>query len=660
MKKEIEEYHSEVNRYQLLPTPVKFIYIGTTLVSVLLFLFYWLAIPIGGQMLGGTFYYYLLYAILGFNVFIGLAARSKYKDNSPRWYDYIFAILLPALMIFALFNSEEISMRMWTPAPSPAHIIPALLIGLLSLEAGRRVAGKGYVIVILVAIFYSLFAGKMPGILYGFQLSLPEMLADFAYGANGILGLPALMLGKMVLGFYLFAGVMMGLGGGTFFLKLGTALMGRIRGGPAKVAVLASGFFGSLSGSPIANIASTGSFTIPAMKKTGYPPHYAAAIEACASSGGDTMPPVMGGMVFMAAIITNTDYASVMIAAFLPTILYYFSLLVQVDAYAARTGLKGIPSEEIPGIWSTIKEGWIFIAGIGFLIFGLLYMRWGMITPVYATGLTFLLSFTQRQTRPTREKLITALTSTANLINMGIAIFLSIGFIMVSLYKTGLAAGITSWVVSLGGDNIYMILVVGIIFNLLSGMVGLQRSTYLFLGVTMAPAVAAITGVPIIGIHLFIIFYAGLGGLTPPVAINAFVAASIARADGMKTAWTSLRLGSVLFFVPLFFVLQPALIMDGSPLEIIYHTLIAALGIFILASGLEGYMVKVGILNKYIRAVMIISGLLIAFPEILCTIIGIALAAGTIILMKFFNIPKLSGGVNENDNIAGDARNPTE
>lgn len=660
MKQEAEEYSSEVNRYKLLPAPVKFIYIGTTLVSVLLFLFYWLGIPVGGQMLGGTFYYYLLYALLGFNVFVGLAARVKYKDSPPRWYDYIFAVLLPALMIFALINSEEISMRMWSPAPSPAHIIPALLIGLLSLEAGRRVAGKGYVVVILIAILYSLFAGKMPGILYGFQLSLPDMLADFAYGANGILGLPALMLGKMVLGFYLFAGVMMGLGGGTFFLKLGTALMGRIRGGPAKVAVLASGFFGSLSGSPIANIASTGSFTIPAMKKTGYPPHYAAAIEACASSGGDTMPPVMGGMVFMAAIITNTDYASVMIAAFLPTILYYFSLLVQVDAYAARTGLTGLPREEIPGIWSTLKEGWIFIAGIAFLIFGLLYMRWGMITPVYATGLTLLMSFIGRSTRPTWDRFKTALSYTANLISMGMAIFLSIGFLMVSLYKTGLAAGITSWVVSLGGDNIYLILLIGIGFNLLTGMVGLQRSTYLFLGVTMAPAVAAITGVPIIAIHLFIIFYAGLGGLTPPVAINAIVAAGIARADGMKTAWTGLRLGSVLFFVPLFFVLQPALIMEGSPLEIIYHTLIAALGIFILASGLEGYMVKVGVLNRYKRIILILSGLLVAFPEIQCTIIGLAVTAGTIVITKFVKIPKLSGGFDENDNITGDARNPTE
>jgi len=621
-----------LTRYQFLPTPVKIVYLGTTLAAIILFVLYWLAIPVGGRVISGTAYFYLLFAILGFNILIGLGANRRSRAGAPPWYDYLLSLLTPAVLFFFFFHSNEISMRLWTPAPSVFHFILALALGLISLEAGRRVGGWGYVVVLGVSIIYPLFADKMPGVLYGFSLSLQEVFADFAFGANGILGLPAMTLGTMILGFYLFAGVMLGLGGGEFFLKLAMVLMGRVRGGPAKVAVLASGFFGSLTGSIIANIAATGSFTIPAMKKAGYSPEYSAATEACASSGGDTMPPVMGGLVFMAAIIANVDYAVIMVAAFIPTVLYYFGLLVQVDGYAAKAGIKALPPENIPRLWPTLKEGWIYLFCIGFLVFGLLYMRWGMITPVYASALMLLLSVITLNRNITFRRLEAALAYTAGLVNFGMAIFLSIGFIMVGLYKTGMAAALTAWVISLGADNVFLILLIGAAFNLLMGMVGLQRTSYLFLAVTMAPAVAAVTGIPVIAVHLFIIFYAGLGGLTPPVAINAFIAASIAGADPMKTAWTSLRLGVVLLFIPFFFVLQPALIMQGTPGEIIYHTALALLGIFILASGLEGYLIKFGELSVVQRTMLVVGGFLVAFPQTITTLVGLGLSALCIII----------------------------
>lgn len=616
-----------------MPKPVKIAYLGTTLAAVIVFVLYWLAIPLGGTVISGTAYFYLLFAILGFNIFIGLGASRKNRTGAPPWYDYLLSVLTPAIFFFFLFHSNEISMRLWTPPPSAFHVALALILGILSLEAGRRAGGWGYVAVLGVSIVYPLFADKMPGVLYGFSLSLQEIFADFAFGANGILGLPAAMLGKMVLGFYLFAGVMLGLGGGEFFLKLATALMGRVRGGPAKIAVLASGFFGSLTGSIIANIAATGSFTIPAMKKTGYSPEYSAATEACASSGGDTMPPVMGGLVFMAAIIANIDYVTIMVAALVPTVLYYFGLLVQVDGYAAKAGIKALPPANMPRLWATLKEGWIYLFCIGFLVFGLLYMRWGMITPVYASVLMLLLSVITGRKSFSIQKLESALAYTAGLVNFGMAIFLSIGFILVGLYKTGMAAALTAWVISLGAGNVFLILLIGAVFNLLMGMVGLQRTSYLFLAVTMAPAVAAVTGIPIIAVHLFIIFYAGLGGLTPPVAINAFIAASIAEADAMKTAWTCLRLGVVLIFIPFFFVLQPALVMQGTLWEILYHTTLAMMGIFILASGLEGYLIKFGRLTKIQRVIMIAGGFLIAFPQWIATLVGLALSTMAIILV---------------------------
>jgi len=621
-----------LTRYRYLPAPVKLVYLGTTLAAVVLFVLYWRAIPVGGEVISGTTYFYLLFAILGFNVFIGLGASRKSRAAAPPWYDYLLSLLVTAIFIFFLLHSDEISMRLWTPPPSAFHFALALALGLLALEAGRRAGGWGYVAVLGASIVYPLFADKMPGVLYGFSLSFEDMFGDFAFGADGILGLPAAMLGEMILGFYLFAGVMLGLGGGEFFLKLATALMGRVRGGPAKVAVLASGFFGSLTGSIMANIAATGSFTIPAMKRTGYSREYAAAIEACASSGGDTMPPVMGGLVFMAAIIANVDYATIMVAALVPTVLYYFGLLVQVDGYAAKAGFKGLPAQDIPRLWPTLKEGWVYLASIGFLVFGLLYMRWGMITPVYGSVLMLLLTVLTGRSKLTLRRLEAALAYTAGLVNFGMAIFLSIGFILVGLYKTGMAAAVTAWVVSLGAGNVFLVLLIGAIFNLLMGMVGLQRTSYLFLAVTMAPAVAAVTDTPIIAVHLFIIFYAGLGGLTPPVAINSFVAASIAEADAMKTAWTSLRLGVVLVFIPFFFVLQPALLMQGTAWEIVYHTALAMLGIFMLASGLEGYLLGLGRPTVAQRIILVTGGFLIAFPQTAATLAGLGLTGVVAVL----------------------------
>jgi len=195
-----------------------------------------------------------------------------------------------------------------------------------------------------------------------------------------------------------------------------------------------------------------------------------------------------------------------------------------------------------------------------------------------------------------------------------------------------MAAAVTAWVISLGAGNVFLILLLGAFFNLLMGMVGLQRTSYLFLAVTMAPAVATVAGIPVIAVHLFIIFYAGLGGLTPPVAINAFIAASIAEADAMKTVWTSLRLGVVLVFIPFFFVLQPALLMQGTPWNIIYHTALAILGIFILASGLEGYLIKFGRLTTIQRVILITGGFLIAFPQTIATLAGLGLIGAVLVL----------------------------
>lgn len=627
-----ESKKSGLSRYHYLPWPMKIIFIGCAVAALILFLLFWFSVPIGGRVLSGTFYYYLLYATLGFNVFIGLGATKAQKKRAPPWYDYVLAFTLWGASLFFLLNHEVISARAWEPPPTVFHIAISIIVGISAMEAARRIGGWGFIGMLIFAVSYPLVAGYMPGIFYGVQLSFIEVMTDFTYGANGMLGIPGRLLGHLVIGFYFFAGIMMGSGGGEFFLKLAVALAGKFRGGPSKVAVIASGFFGSLSGSVIANIAGTGSFTIPAMKRMGYEPEYAAAIEACASSGGDTMPPIMGG-VFLMIVIAGVEYADVMVAVLIPSILFFFGLLIQVDGYAATHNLKGLPKAEIPNLWVVLKEGWIYLVVIAFLVFGLVYMRWGIVVPIYAVGLMVILSFTGKKTRLTWRVAEGALAHYAGLLNFGVGVFFAMGFFMVGLLKTGVAASITAWVVSLGADNVYLILLLGVVFSLVMGMVGLDRTSYLFLAVTMAPAVIAMTGINPIAIHLFLVYYGGMGGLTPPVAIHAYVAAGIAGADPVKTSYKTVRLGIVLALVPFFFVLQPALIiLDSTILDIVTYLAAALVGIWLLTSGLEGYLMRIGRLRVLERILFFIGGFLFAFPDWMLTGVGTAVCAVAVAL----------------------------
>ena len=623
-----------LSRYWYLPRPMKILFIGGSLAAMIFFILFWFSIPIFGEVLTSTRYYFILYATLGFNIFIGVGATKAQKKRSPPWYDYVLAFTLWGIIVYFLINHHEIGNKLWVENPTILQYSLATVMGMFAIECARRIGGWGFVGMVTFAVIYPLIADKIPARwpISGYGMTFPEMITDYAYGDNGMLGLPAMILGHKVIGFYFFAGCMMGMGGGEFFLKLALALAGRFRGGPAKVAVLASGFFGSLSGSVVSNIAATGSFTIPAMKRMGYEPEYAGAIEACASTGGDTMPPIMGG-VFVMLIVAQVEYADVMIAAIIPSVLFYFGLLIQVDGYAATHGLRGMPREEIPSILKTLREGWIYLVVIGFLVFGLIYMRWGVIVPIYAVALMLILSFTSKRTRMPWRTAEAGLAHYASLLNFGTAIFIPMGFFMVGLIRTGMAARLTSWIIAFGGDYVYLMLLIGVIFSLVMGMVGLDRTSYLFLAVTLAPAVIELTGLPVIAVHLFLIYYGGMGGLTPPVAIHAYIAASIAGADPIKTSYRTVRLGIVLAIFPWFFVFQPALIILNSTAgQVIGYLALAMAGLWLLTSGLEGYLMGIGKLRVWERFLLFGGGFLFAFPEWRMTIAGAVICLVTLTL----------------------------
>lgn len=576
---------------------------------------------------------YLVIALSLPFVFILFPALKGKGGRGVPWFDVLAAILAFAIPIYFFLHTWEIIFIGWATSPSLSHFVLAVVLCLLVLEGARRAGGTVYFFICLVLGLYPLFADKLPGILYGIRISWFNLIGVFAFGSeSGIVGLPSRVMVDILIGFLIFAGILMASGGGRFFLNLATALFGRYRGGSAKVAVIGSGFFGSICGSAVANVAGTGSFTIPAMKKAGFTPQYAGAIEACASTGGILMPPVMGAVAFVMAEVVGVPYATIIICAAIPSILFYFGLLMQVDGYAARTGLKGLPKEEIPSLRQTMKEGWHFIFALLFLIWGLLYMRWEAMAPFYAAGFLMLLAMFTKETRIGLKGLIDIIEGIGRLVTQTMGIILPLAFIIAGLTLTGVAPAFTSGFIYLAGGNAYLVLIFGAIACYIMGMVGMLTPAYIFLAITMAPALVAI-GFDVIAVHLFIIYYAMLAVITPPVALAVFVAAGIAGSSPMATAWRAMRLGIVIYFIPFFFIFNPALVFRGSPLETLYYFGGCVLGIILIASGLEGYLLRVGKVIFWARPLLVIAGLLLGFPEWRTDVLGIALAVPIIAIL---------------------------
>ncbi len=610
---------------------------------------FWQVIMVIGGILAAFVAVYYLFNLSFFGLIIDIGARylliacllplafilrppvEKPSGHVP-WYDTLAAILSFAIPVYFFAHSWEIANTGWQ-YPTPFNLFLSGVLCLLVLEITRRYAGYIFFFIALTIGAFPLFADKTPGILHGIRFSWERLIASYSFStAVGFPGLPGQTMLNILIGFLVFAAVLLATGGGNFFLKLATSLMGKYRGGPAKVGVLASGFFGSMSGSALANIVGTGSVTIPAMKRLGYPPHYAGAIEACASCGGYLMPPVMGTAAFVMVQFLNIPYSKIIIYAAIPALLYYLGLWLQVDAYAARTGLARVPKAELPSFWKTMRDGWHFIAAFAFLLWGLLYLRWEAVTPYYSSVLLIVLAMFRKDTRITWKKLVTLLWETSRLLTETSAILFPLAFMVGGLTLTGVATSFTSGLVGVSGGNAYIALLMGTVACVILGMAGMALPAYIFLAISMAPALVNM-GFNAVSVHLFIIYIAMLAGITPPVAVVAFVGASIAGAPYMKTSITACRLGVVIYFIPFFFVINPALVMLASPYEVVYSALLATIGVIFIAAGLEAYLYFFGRVEKWWRIPLVLSGLLIMYPAWKINLIGAGTIAITILGM---------------------------
>lgn len=579
---------------------------------------------IAGFQLPSTGFYYALIGIFFAVLYLTFPMRRADEFRVPV-YDYLFAaISLGAGCYFASIAGDIIN-RGWDYAAPLAPTLLSLALFVLILEGLRRTGGMILFCICLAFAVFPTFADYMPGILWGSQYTPVETLSAHVMGSGSIVGVPVQVVSELVIGYLLFGAALTVTGGGQFFMDFASALLGRARGGPAKVSIISSGLFGSLSGSVVSNVISTGAFTIPTMKRCGYPPAYAGAVEACASTGGSIMPPVMGAAGFIMASFLNVPYATVVSAAILPAVLFYAALLLQVDAYAARNGLSGLPEEELPKLGPVLRAGWPHLAGVLMLVGLILFFHMERSAPFISAGFMLVMSVLRAP-----GKIWTTLSET--LVETGrsgaylYGILAGIGLIVGSLSITGVGSSVSRELVFAAGDNVYLLLVFGALTSFVLGMGMTASACYIFLAIILGPALTS-QGLDIVASHLFILYWGMLSYITPPVALAAVVAAGIAGSGGMRTGMRAMRLGSVLFLLPFAFVLNPALILRGEPLEVLQAVCTAGLAIWLISAAFEGYLHFVKRLSGWMRILAGVAGVTLLIPEGHSDLIGLALAA---------------------------------
>lgn len=561
------------------------------------------------------YYYALLALLLPFSFLI----YPPVKNATRYWYDIILSVATFGICGFFFINSETMLDYGWEFSAPDTAVFMSYMLWALALEAVRRCGGATLFWLVLVFSIYPIFADKMPGPISGMASSAAETASYHVMSIESILGLPFRAFAQLVIGFLIFGVALQHTGGGRFFINLAFAGFGHVRGGSAKVAIVSSGLMGSMSGSVITNVLSTGPLTIPAMRKNGFSREYAAGVEACASTGGVLLPPIMGSTAFVMATFLNVPYTTVAIAATIPALLYFFGLFMQIDAYAARQGLQGTPREELPRLSDTVKEGWFYMASFAVLIFLLVFMQREAVAPFYATGMLLVLNQLSPKNRWDLDKTGAFLVACGKLLVELLAIMAGVGLIVGALSVTGLSGTLVNDLLFIAGDSILMLLLMGAFTSFILGIGMTVTAAYIFLAIVLAPALVQ-GGLDPMSVHLFILYWGMLSFITPPVALGAFAAASIAGASALKTGFKAMQLGSVIYFIPFFFVLEPALIMQGSVSDIVLTTIVVALGITLIAGGLQGYMPVLGLLDKpglwsgVGRVLIVFGGILVALP----------------------------------------------
>lgn len=559
--------------------------------------------------------------------------------------DWALFCVATGVFAYLVVHAHDIIYSSWQYiSPLEARIV-AFIGWLVLIEGARRTNGWPLTVVVVVMSLYPLIAGLLPGSLQSVNTPFWDLFGFHFFSFESVFGVPMKAFADLVIGFIVFGLTLQHTGASQFFNDVAFALMGRVRGGAGHVAVISSGMQASISGSVISNVMTSGSVTIPAMKRTGFSGTYAAGVEAVASTGGVLTPPVMGTTAFIMATFLNVPYSDIALAAAVPAALFYFGLLLQVDCYAASRRLKPLPEDQIPTLGAAFRDGWHYMLVFGTLIYLLVQGMNESRAAFISTGLLLVVNQYKKQHRLDLAGFVRLLQNIGRGLAEIIAVILAIGMIAGGLSATGVLSTLSTELVYLAGDTPIALLVMGALSAFILGMGMTVSACYIFLAIVLVPALVQI-GYNAIAVHMFVMYWGMLSFITPPVAIATFAAASIAQESPTKIGFQAMRLGSVLYFVPFFFVMEPALLLQGTWPEVAKAISTAAVGIAAIAWGLQGYVHRVGTcaagpLGWLERGGLIAGGLLLASPgvpslglgHIEIAVIGLAVIAAAVVLM---------------------------
>ena len=569
-----------------------------------------------GYVMLDSRYMYLITGVMLCMVFITFPG-SRHSPTHVPWYDIAIMVCIGLIFSYFAYYAERIVLEAWEYAAPREGVWLALATWAIVLEAGRRAGGWPVFAIVALFSLYPTFADSLPTVIAALSIPVQDVAIFHVLGEESLFGIPMRVFAQLVFGFLIFGISLQFTGGGPFFINLAFALLGHLRGGPAKVSIFSSGLMGSMSGGPISNVLTTGPLSIPAMRRIGFSKEYASGVEACASTGGVFMPPIMGATAFVMASFLNVSYVAVAVAAIVPSLLYFFGLYMQIDAYAARRGLSGLPKEELPDLKTVFAEGWYFIAVFAALIWMLVYLQREAVAPFYATALLLVINqFTKH--RLDLSRLMQLVASMGKLLAELAGILAAIGLIIGGLAVTGIAGTIANDLVYLAGENILILLLMGALTSFILGIGMTVTAAYIFLAIVLVPALTN-SGLDPLASHMFVMYWGMLSFITPPVALAAFAAASVANVSPMRAGVEAMRLGAIIYFVPFFFVFNPALLLQGSLLENLQALSTALVGVALVSAALQGYLIGVGDLGRgavaaVVRLLTGISGLTLALP----------------------------------------------
>ena len=565
-------------------------------------------------------------------------ATKKASRKIIAWYDYILIALSAAVPLYMWLDYFNIINR--AGKPNYMDVIIGTLLTLLVLEATRRVCGMALPILGVIFILYSLMGTKqglipvnIPGIFLHRGYTWQKLMSHFFANTEGIYGSSVNVASTYIFLFIAFGEIMNKCGMGKFFNDIANALAGGSKGGPAKVAVVASGLLGMINGAAVAVVVTTGSFTIPLMKKTGYDNEFSGAIVATGSVGGQLMPPVMGAAAFIMAETLGIKYSTLLVSAIIPAVIYYMGILLQIQMRAEKMGMQGTPKDQLPKVGEVMKEYGHLAIPLVFLIYMLFFSGKTVIMAAFYTILfTIVVAQLRPNTRMSLNDIIDAMVASAkSTVSVAIACA-CVGIIVGVCSITGFALNMASTIIQIGGQSLMFTLMFTMVTCMILGMGLPSIPSYIITSTIAAPALVTL-GIPPIAAHMFCFYFAMFANLTPPVALAAFAAAGIAGGSPMKPGWASVKLALAGFILPYMFVYNTELLLLDTPIaKGIQVAITAAIGVFLISVAVEGFLFRK--VNAVLRILCFAGAYLLIDSGLITDIIGIAICVGIVLLQK--------------------------